>query len=68
MARRFAPNASVAASRYLIVPCEADGCGDGGVGGETAGHERSSWSGGSVDDRTMRQRCVKIGRMLFCGP
>ena len=27
MARRFAPNASVAASRYLIVPCEADGCG-----------------------------------------
>lgn len=28
MARRFAPNASVAASRYLIVPCEADGCGD----------------------------------------
>ena len=28
MARRFAPNASVAASRYLIVPCEAEGCGD----------------------------------------
>ena len=28
MARRFAPHASVAASRYLIVPCEADGCGD----------------------------------------
>ena len=28
MARRFAPNASVAASRYLIVPCEADGCGE----------------------------------------
>ena len=28
MARRFAPTAPVAASRYLIVPCEADGCGD----------------------------------------
>ncbi|MDP3801094.1 MAG: hypothetical protein U1C74_09080 [Phenylobacterium sp.] len=28
MARPFAPHASVAASRYLIVPCEADGCGD----------------------------------------
>ena len=28
MARRFAPNAAVTASRYLIVPCEADGCGD----------------------------------------
>ena len=28
MARRFAPHASVAASRHLIVPCEADGCGD----------------------------------------
>ncbi|TAJ56082.1 hypothetical protein [Brevundimonas sp.] len=28
MARRFAPHASVAASRYLIVPCEAEGCGD----------------------------------------
>ncbi len=28
MARRFAPNASIAASRYMIVPCEADGCGD----------------------------------------
>ena len=28
MARAFAPHASVAASRYLIVPCEADGCGD----------------------------------------
>lgn len=25
MARRFAP-AAAAASRYLIVPCEADGC------------------------------------------
>lgn len=25
---RFAPHAAVAASRYLIVPCEADGCGD----------------------------------------
>jgi len=28
MARAFAPHASVAAHRYLIVPCEADGCGD----------------------------------------
>jgi hypothetical protein len=28
MARAFAPHASVAASRYLIVPCDADGCGD----------------------------------------
>ena len=28
MAHRFAPNASVAASRYLIVPCEAEGYGD----------------------------------------
>ena len=28
MARAFAPHAAVAASRYLIVPCEADGCGD----------------------------------------
>ena len=28
MARRFAPHAFVAASRYLIVPCEADGYGD----------------------------------------
>ena len=28
MARRFAPQTTVAASRYLIVPCEADGCGD----------------------------------------
>ena len=28
MARSFAPHAAVAASRYLIVPCEADGCGD----------------------------------------
>lgn len=27
MARRFAPNATIAASRYLIVPCEADGAG-----------------------------------------
>lgn len=26
MARAFAPHASVAANRYLIVPCEADGC------------------------------------------
>jgi hypothetical protein len=25
---RFAPHASVNASRYMIVPCEADGCGD----------------------------------------
>lgn len=24
----FAPHAAVAAQRYLIVPCEADGCGD----------------------------------------
>ena len=28
MARSFAPHAAVAASRYLIVPCEADGCAD----------------------------------------
>jgi len=28
MARAFAPHASVAQSRYLIVPCNADGCGD----------------------------------------
>lgn len=28
MARRFAPQASIAANRYLIVPCEADGCAD----------------------------------------
>jgi hypothetical protein len=28
MARAFAPQAAVAASRYLIVPCEADGCSD----------------------------------------
>ena len=28
MARPFDPHASVAASRYLIVPCEADGFGD----------------------------------------
>ncbi|MGZ9100795.1 MAG: hypothetical protein ACXW3K_04665 [Brevundimonas sp.] len=28
MARAFAPHASVAASRYLIVPCDAEGCGD----------------------------------------
>lgn len=28
MARAFAPHASIAASRYLIVPCDADGCGD----------------------------------------
>lgn len=28
MARAFAPQAAVASSRYLIVPCEADGCGD----------------------------------------
>ncbi|MDI1325458.1 MAG: hypothetical protein PSV23_01540 [Brevundimonas sp.] len=27
MARAFAPHASVAASRYLIVPCDAEGCG-----------------------------------------
>ena len=28
MARTFAPHAAVAASRYLIVPCEAEGCGE----------------------------------------
>ena len=28
MARAFAPHAAVAASRYLIVPCEAEGYGD----------------------------------------
>ena len=28
MARSFAPHTAVAASRYLIVPCEADGFGD----------------------------------------
>ena len=28
MARAFSPAASIAASRYLIVPCEAEGCGD----------------------------------------
>ncbi|MDP3403139.1 MAG: hypothetical protein Q8S03_00535 [Brevundimonas sp.] len=28
MARAFAPIARINASRYLIVPCEADGCGD----------------------------------------
>ena len=28
MARTFAPHAAVAASRYLIVPCEAEGYGD----------------------------------------
>ncbi|MEJ6790834.1 hypothetical protein BrevBR_14925 [Brevundimonas sp. BR2-1] len=28
MARAFEPQASVAASRYLIVPCDAEGCGD----------------------------------------
>ena len=27
-APRFAPSAAINASRYLIVPCEADGCGD----------------------------------------
>ncbi len=27
-ASRFVPAASVAASRYLIVPCEAEGCSD----------------------------------------
>ena len=25
---RFAPHAAVNAGRYMIVPCEADGCGD----------------------------------------
>lgn len=28
MASRFAPAAAVNASRYLIVPCEAEGCAD----------------------------------------
>ncbi len=28
MARAFEPHASVAASRYLIVPCDAEGCSD----------------------------------------
>ena len=28
MAHAFAPHAAVNASRYLIVPCEAKGCGD----------------------------------------
>ena len=28
MAHTFAPQASIAASRYLIVPCDAEGCGD----------------------------------------
>jgi len=28
MARAFAPHAAVSANRYLIVPCEADGCSD----------------------------------------
>jgi hypothetical protein len=28
MARAFSPAACVSASRYLIVPCEAEGCGD----------------------------------------
>jgi len=28
MARAFTPQAAVNASRYLIVPCEAEGCGD----------------------------------------
>lgn len=27
-ASRFAPAAAVSASRYMIVPCEAEGCGD----------------------------------------
>ena len=27
MARAFSPDAHIAANRYLIVPCEADGCG-----------------------------------------
>ena len=31
MARAFAPQTAVNASRYLIVPCEADGCGAGGM-------------------------------------
>lgn len=28
MASQFSPAAAVSSSRYLIVPCEADGCGD----------------------------------------
>ncbi|MGV3580467.1 hypothetical protein [Brevundimonas sp.] len=28
MAHAFAPHAAINASRYLIVPCEANGCGD----------------------------------------
>lgn len=28
MARAFDPRTAVAANRYLIVPCEAEGCGD----------------------------------------
>lgn len=28
MARAFAPQSAVTAERYLIVPCEADGCAD----------------------------------------
>ena len=28
MARAFAPKTSINSSRYMIVPCEADGCGD----------------------------------------
>lgn len=28
MARHISPHASIAANRYLIVPCEADGCAD----------------------------------------
>ena len=28
MASRFAPAAAINSSRYMIVPCEADGCGD----------------------------------------
>ena len=28
MARAFAPQTSINSSRYMIVPCDADGCGD----------------------------------------
>jgi hypothetical protein len=28
MATAFAPQTAINATRYLIVPCEADGCGD----------------------------------------
>ena len=28
---RFRPHAAVNSERYIIVPCEADGCGAGGV-------------------------------------